>query len=329
MSPALSDFSFSTSWNWRNSKVGSAIMEEILSLGFKKVELNYRISEGMLETIEPMVARGELEVPSVHNVFPAVDDERFDTDSRLLGYDDPELRRRAVELTVRSAERGAALGAKALVVHPGVMPPDREALSASSLSGLEWDRRLKELYERGFRKGQREFDGPFEEFSSLRARLAPPELERVVRSLEEVANRIERLRLGMRIGVENRPMCWQIPVFAEMDYILEKLAGAPLGLWFDTGHGAMMRHLGFFDDAAEAAKIAGPGAANLVGMHIHDVDGVDDHFSPYTREGQDRYLSLIAAAPIKVIELGAKNPREAVAEGCAALVRALADRKEG
>jgi sugar phosphate isomerase/epimerase len=324
VSIGLSDFSFSTSWNWRNSKVGSAIMEEIISLGFTKVELNYRISEEMLKTIEPMVARGEIEVPSVHNVFPAVDDERFDTDSRLLGYDDSELRRRAVELTIRSAERGAALGAKALVVHPGVMPPDREGLSAGALSGFEWDQRLKELYERGFRRGQSEFDGAFEEFVAVRSRLAPPELERIVRSLEEIANRIEKLRLGLRIGVENRPMCWQIPTFAEMDYILKELSGAPLGLWFDTGHGAMMRHLGFFDDAAEASRIAGPGAANLVGMHIHDVDGVDDHFSPYTREGQDPYLALIAAAPIKVIELGAKNPREAVAEGCAALVSALA-----
>lgn len=319
MESDISGFSFSTSWNWRNSRVGSEVVEEILSLGFHKVELNYRISEEMLATIEPLVARGEVEVPSVHNVFPAIDDERFDTDSRLLGYEDEELRRRAVELTVLSAKRGADLGARALVVHPGVAPPDAAGGYGRMRRGEDWDLELRGMYERGLRRGDREYDSAFEEFSRLRSGLIGPELDRITRSLDEVCEAVLAAGLDLRIGVENRPMCWQVPDFSEMGRILERLDGAPLGLWFDDGHGAMLRHLGFFDDAVEAARLE----SRLIGMHIHDVDGPDDHFSPCTREGQDRYWDLIDRSPIKVIELGAKNPRAAVEAGCADLARGL------
>jgi sugar phosphate isomerase/epimerase len=291
-------------------------MEEILTLGFRKVELNYRVSGEMLTTISPMVARGEIEVSSVHNVFPDAEDERFGADSRLLGHEDPDLRRRAIELTLRSAERGAELGARALVVHPGVVPDE----GRGTPTGLEWDFRLKALAGEGFRRGDPEYDGPFEEYSALRADHVGAEFDRILRSLEEIADGIVRLRLAISIGIENRPMCWQVPDFKEMGLILNRLEGAPLGMWLDTGHGALMRRLGFFDDVAEAHRLA----RRLVGMHIHDIEGTDDHFAPYSREGLDRYLALIEASPIKVLELGPKNSREDVKKGARALSRALA-----
>jgi sugar phosphate isomerase/epimerase len=311
------EFAFSTSWNFRNSKVGRVLMDEIIELGFRKVELNYRIAEDALETIEPMIVRGELAVESVHNVFPENTDPRFDTDSRLLGYEDEDLRRRAVALAVGSAEFAVRLGAKAVVVHPGIAP------EGNGRDG-EYDERLKALYrEKG--PGSPEFRALFDEIVAFRKKVGGPESDRVLKSLEEIAEEIRRRGLPVRIGLENRPICTQMPDFAEMRRFLDALDGSAVGFWFDTGHGAMHRHLGFFDDRTEAWALRD----RLVGMHIHDVDGVDDHFAPYEREGLDDYLDLIELSPIRVLELGKKNSAEAVVRGALTLQKKLADRKTG
>jgi sugar phosphate isomerase/epimerase len=318
-------FAFSTSWNFRDSRVGRELMERILGLGFSSVELNYRIHEDTLSTILPMVERGEIEVSSVHNVFPAVDDGRFDTDSRLLGYEDEELRRRAVDLGKRSVDYAAMLGAGAVVVHPGAIPMDGGGLAGpSGLAGAAYDAELKRL---------RDVEGPDSaalaalraEFAEYRRRALGADLRRVVESLRDIAEYAAARRPGVRLGVENRPMCHQIPDFAEMRVILDELAGLPVGPWFDTGHGALMRKLGFFDDRAEAAALSG----SLVGVHIHDVRGTDDHFAPYEGDGLDDYLGIIEAAPIRVLELGKKNSAEDVVRGAAALASRLAAYRAG
>jgi sugar phosphate isomerase/epimerase len=317
MAEDLSAFSFSTSWNWRNSLIGRELMEEIMGLGFSRVELNYKISEEMLETIEPLVERGELAVSSVHNVFPDVKDERFDTDSRLLGYEDPELRARSVELAIRSVDFAARLGAKAVVVHPGEAPIGFNG----GPSGRDFDEKLKKLVASGKRDTE-EYRDLLAVLLKERDAFAAGELERIAWSLETISEHIERKGLDVRIGLENRAMYYQIPTFAEMNALLARLSGAPVGPWFDMGHGAMMRHLGLFDDRIEAKKLT----SRLVGVHIHDVDGVDDHFAPYEREGLDDYLDIIASAPIKVLELGAKNTNETVRRGAERLARVLRER---
>jgi hypothetical protein len=108
------EFAFSTSWNFRNSKVGRVLMDEIIELGFRKWSSttgspkrpgNHRTDD----------RPGELAVESVHNVFPENTDPRFDTDSRLLGYEDEDLRRRAVALAVRERRIRGAAGSKGRV----------------------------------------------------------------------------------------------------------------------------------------------------------------------------------------------------------------------
>lgn len=311
MALSLDEFAFSTSWNFRNSPIGSILMEEILNLGFRKVELNYHITEEALRTIVPMITGGEIKVVSVHNVFPAIADSRFDTDSRFLGYEEESSRRRAVELTVRSAEFAARLGAAAVVVHPGIIP------EGSNPPG-SYDTRLKELY---LKVGPQDtqYRELFDEFVAFRRRMGEAEVDRVLKSLEEIAETLVRRNLPVHICLENRPICSQIPDFIEMRRFLVALAGSPVEFWFDTGHGAIQRHLGFFDDRVEAQALAN----FLAGIHIHDVDGVDDHFAPYEREGLDTYLDLIDRAPIKVLELGKKNSRETVLRGARALAEAL------
>ncbi len=316
-------FSFSTSWNFRDSRVGRELMERIIGLGFRSVELNYRISEETLATILPMVDGGEISVSSVHDVFPAVEDERFDTDSRLLGYEDPALRRRAVELGERSVDFAARLGARAVVVHPGAIPMDGGGFAGpSGLAGAAYDEELKRLCD-AEGSGSPALAALRAEFLEYRRRALGGDLRRIADSLGEIASYAASRYPGIRIGIENRPMCHQVPDFAELRFLLGELAGLPVGPWFDTGHGILMRKLGFFDDRAEAAALAD----RLVGVHIHDVRGTDDHFAPYEGDGLDDYLGLIEAAPIKVLELGRKNSPEAILRGARALAARLESRR--
>jgi sugar phosphate isomerase/epimerase len=325
MNNDFSRFSFSTSWNWQGAVSGRKLIEEILDLGFTRVELNYKIGENLLAEILPMIEAGTVAVSSVHNVFPDARDPRFDPDSRLLGFEDDDLRARSIELTKRTIDWAARLGAGAVVVHVGETPIDAADIPAGTAwtcrSGREYDERLKALFSRG-KKGTPEYDSLFAELVDRRSTLAPAELRRIGESLGELGNYIARKGFAVRIGIENRAMCHQIPDYVETGMLLRELEGAPIGPWFDMGHGAMMRHLGFFDDRAEISRIAD----RLVGVHIHDVDGVADHFAPYSREGLDPYLDIIERAPIRVLELAPKNDREAVMLGASRLAGKLRER---
>lgn len=297
-------------------------MGEILDLGYRNVELNYKITGGMMETIRPMVSAGEIRVPSVHNVFPDAKDPRFDTDSRLLGYPDDELRRASIELTKATVDEAVRLGVRAVVIHPGELPAAENPPGPSGLRGKEYELRFRELYQAGG-SGTQEFTTLREEFLGYRRRIAGPELERILNSLEEICEHVVRRGYPIQIGLENRPMVHQFPDFVELDWFLEKLAGAPVGLWFDTGHGKIMRNYGFFDDRIEATKRAG----TLVGVHIHDTVGIDDHWAPYAKSDEiDDYLDIILAAPVRVLELGKKNSAELSAAGGKKLSERLAKR---
>lgn len=138
------EFSFSTCWNIRRHTTGDGMLNEIRELGFRRVELNYNVTEEMLATIEPMLERGEIGVSSVHNTFPHVADPDYGTDSVLLGFADREKRKRAVDLLVRSAEYAHRYGGEAVVVHPGEVPfPGISPGSwSSSMAGKARNRRL-------------------------------------------------------------------------------------------------------------------------------------------------------------------------------------------
>lgn len=88
------EYSFSTCWNIKRHTTGEGMIDEILSLGFRQVELNYNVTDELLKTIEPMIERGQVGVSSVHNTFPHVADPDYGTDSVLLGFDDEARRKR-------------------------------------------------------------------------------------------------------------------------------------------------------------------------------------------------------------------------------------------
>lgn len=309
------EYSFSTCWNIKRHTVGSGMIEEIRALGFQRVELNYNVTNELLATIEPMIERGEIGVSSVHNTFPHIPDPDYGTDSVLLGFDDEEKRKRAIDLLLLSAEYANRYGAQAVVVHPGEVPFDYNI-----------DNELKGIYKDQGRDSEA-YVKLWKEMLERRESHSGHYLRRIQHSLEEVCDRIAAKGWDIAIGIETRSRCYQMPTLLEAKTVIDRMQGAPVGLWYDFGHGMMMERMGLYDNAMELDSIRDI----VVGVHIHETIGLSDHWCPYVHSGDmtyfDRFLPIIAAAPVKVYELKAACKPEDIEASHNLLISKLASIK--
>lgn len=308
------EYSFSTCWNIKRTGGGRAMIEDIASLGFRRVELNYNVTEEMLREIEPMIERGEIGVSSVHNTFPHTPDPDYGTDSVLLGFEDETKRKRAIELLVRSAEYAHRYGAKAVVVHPGEVPIDHADVKV-----------LEQLYQSDGRDSAA-YRTAWSSFIERREREAGGYLKRIIESLDEVCNLSAAKGLDVRFGIETRSRPNQMPTLAEAKTVIDALQGALVGIWYDTGHAIMMDRLGLYDSIGEADGLMD----HIVGVHIHETIGLSDHWCPYVNSGDlhfyDAYLPMIERAGVKVYELKAACLPEEIEKSHRLLLGKLAER---
>lgn len=299
MSFTKADLAMSTMWNFRKAHSGEELLDQLIELGFHKVELNYQVREEWLPGIERYVREGLIAVSSVHNVFPKTFDERFGTDSVLLGYEDETLRRQAVELSKASIDWAVRLGAGAVVFHPTEVPLDPQRFDVPLKRLIAAHQTETEEYQRLHAE-------------MLKARQAAPYLNRMMRSIEALANHVVQHALPVRLGMENRAMCQQVPIFSEFELIVDRFAGSPVGIWLDTGHAIMMMEMGL-----QALPLPERVSRNIVGMHIHDAADALDHYAPCTLPGDvlEPFRAYIEESPIKVLELSGRLSAEEVLLG--------------
>lgn len=311
------EYSFSTCWNIRRfPEDGRGLVEDIKTLGFRYVELNYNVTARHLETIEPMIEKGEIAVSSVHNVFPYISDPDYGTDSVMLGFDDEDKRRRAVELLKRTVDYAQRYGAKAVVVHPGEVP-----------FAYNIDEALKKLYrEHGRDSGQ--YRTLWNEMLEARERGSPRYVERIRNSLEEVSDYMAQKGCSIAIGIETRSRCYQMPTLLEAKTICDSLKGSTVGLWYDIGHAMMMDRMGLYDNRKELELVK----PYVCGVHIHETLELSDHWCPYVHsrtEDFDPFLDVIRRAKVKVYELKAACRPEEIEESHQRIVGKLAMLPEG
>ncbi|OXM86593.1 sugar phosphate isomerase/epimerase family protein [Paenibacillus rigui] len=309
------DYSFSTCWNIKKHPGdGRGMIEEIKSLGFQRVELNYNVTREMMESIEPMIERGEIGISSVHNTFPHDPDPDYGTDSVLLGFDDEVKRKRAIDLLVQSAEYAHRYGGKAVVVHPGEVPFDYNI-----------DSELKKLWREGEGGGRSEaYRKLWNEMLERRTELSDTYLRKIQHSLEEVCDRIAQKGYDVAIGIETRSRCYQMPTLQEAKTVIDRMKGAPVYLWYDIGHGMMMERMGLYDNENEAKAMKD----YVIGVHIHETIELSDHWCPYVHSKDmnyfDHFVEIIEKAPIKVYELKALCQPEEIEESHAILLSKIA-----
>ncbi len=246
---------------------GEAILREIGDLGFRAVELDYRVSEEQLKVLRKAVIRGELEAVSVHHPFPRdpeVVPSTAHLEKALLSGTDREERGVALRLATRTLTYAADLGVDAVVLHLGevVLP---EEINPRDLGGM-----VRE----GLRQSP-EYEERRRRVADARARFAAAHLDAALWSLDRLAE--EALRREVHLGLENRYHPHQIPNREEYAVIFREFEGAPVGYWHDTGHAASLEALGFLASQTELLEAF---RERLVGFHLHDARGVDDHLAP-------------------------------------------------
>ncbi|NCC49589.1 MAG: sugar phosphate isomerase/epimerase [Spartobacteria bacterium] len=256
-------FALTTRWNAGRHSSGEAIIEEILDLGFDRVELGYDLRIDLVPGVQAMVRNGCITVDTVHNFCPVpVGAPRGHPEIYTLSDPDRRTRASAVEHTGRTIRFAAEIGAKAVVLHAGNvdMPRMTDRLVALYQEGKLYT----PAYERTKLKLQMK-----------REKKVRKQLPHLYASLEQLLPVLEECRV--RLGIENLPTWEAIPTEVEIEQLLKHFNSDYLGYWHDIGHAQVRENLGMINHERWLERLQ----PWLVGMHIHDVQPpVFDHLMP-------------------------------------------------
>jgi len=288
----------STSWNAAGVDDGGAIVAQVTGLGFKGLEVEYRVSEAAVEGIESAVRSGLVRVLSVHNYSPLLSGEKASSrggDKRNLASLDAKDAAEAAALARRSVDLAVRLGARALVVHAGETDIDRAYFG--DLADAVRDHGLNSVEAARIR----------DQVAALREDRKAPYLDAALESLGTLeAYAAPR---GISIGVENRYYYHQVPLPAEIAWIIDELNSPHVGYWHDAGHAHVMEVLGFLSHMESLEALAD----RMIGIHLHDSVFIRDHRPVGT--GEIDFPSILEKVPpeaIKIVELAPGTDEEEI-----------------
>ena len=238
-------FALSTNWCNRRLNDGAAIADEAEALGFDALELGFRTQPEHLPGFRSRLDR--MPVESVHAYCPVpVGAPSGHPELYQLCSDDQNERALARMLLEKTFACAADLGAKVVVFHAGYAD-----LTTFFGNLFTTARKLR------VKRGRRILDAFRCEFDALK-----PSLE----------------SKGLTLALENLPRLEGFPALDEAQALMREFEGAPLRLWFDTGH-ALVRETHAW--SGESVHMAAELLPWICGMHINDVKGPeDDHQEP-------------------------------------------------
>ncbi|MFH1645133.1 MAG: TIM barrel protein, partial [Candidatus Omnitrophota bacterium] len=296
----INNFAISTSWNGIRLKNANAIIEEMLAAGFSNIEVYFKITQDTLDGISEYVQKKAITVSSVHNVCPIPEGIRpseASPDYYSLSSFDINERKKAVNLTKMTIDTANMLKAKAVVLHCGKVDIE------------DTTRTLIKLYESDELKSEK-FKKTRQRTLLNRAQLAPKHTQELLKSLDEINKYAVKKKIS--IGIENRFYIKEMPSFSEIDIILKEFKGSNIYYWHDCGHAQVLENLGIIlhkDLLDNFSK-------NLLGIHLHDVKGCQDHLAPLKGNLDFNMLKpYINNSHIKVIEVNGQQSLEAVKNG--------------
>jgi sugar phosphate isomerase/epimerase len=281
--------SLSTCWNSHRHDDGEKIAYEARSLGFEWIELSHGLKVSHLPGLLRAATEGVVKISSVHNFCPSPVEVMMDApDAYEFTSHRESDRNRALDLTEKTLETAARVGASRVVVHLGSVPmKDYTAkLEAMTHAGRIYSREYTQFY-----------------------------LDRARAALDELLPLCEQFRVAL--CVETRSHYEQVPEEREMLLLLDAYRDSPwLGFWHDFGHVQRKANLGLLDHAEFLASIA----PRLLGCHVHDVEWpAKDHRIPFTGGcvNFDQLLPLLPAQIPLVWELSPGQRMAHVAERAA------------
>ena len=290
---------------WPSLEDGQKILDEADRLGFSAVEISTYTGRKALDEMLPALRRMRFKTVSLHNPCPKFEPRLLPWETErpepLVTAEDPEERKAAVDLACQTIELAADLEAGAVVLHLGTteMPAPteelREMFDRERVETDEGRERVAEILEERARAGEGVWD-------------------RLSFSLEALTQKAERL--DVFLGIENRIHLPEVPTYEEIGRILSEFGGGNFRYWHDIGHATVHQNLGLIDIEEALRELGG----RLLGLHIHDAKGFDDHIAP--GKGDSDYATVVPYLTFetpRVIETHPQAPEEEVLEGLGAL----------
>ena len=250
------------------------MVEEVVGLGFKRIELSHGIRISLVPGILQAVEEGIIEVSSVHNFCPLPNTVQYAAPN-LYQPSSSDSRERDLwhRYSLQTLDFAVKVGAPRVVMHSGsvhyfFLSPEARLERWLDKSGLK----ATELREhKAFRK---RCDRAVKRIT----RSANPFLERIHAGYELLMPEVRQR--GLELGVEIREGLEELPLDADFENFLDVLGqDAPVGYWHDCGHAQLKHQFGLIDHAEHLEKLS----PRLLGFHLHDVsESGKDHQVPGT-----------------------------------------------
>jgi sugar phosphate isomerase/epimerase len=290
----------STSWQSGGSATAEGMLAALKNFDLTGIELSYRISESFFQQMKNPLKRSGLKVVSVHNYFPipsARSDSKGSGDLFLLSSPDNQERQNAIQYTAKTIEHAGDLGAAAVVLHCGVVEMNHEMqVLYQYVNSDRLDSKEAQIF---IRHKLNEWD-----------RRKPKYMESLLASLDRLIPVAEKQ--GVLLGLENRYHYHELPGLDDFTTIFTRFEGAPIGYWHDIGHAHANETLGLIPRQSLLQSYSD----QLIGIHLHDAIGLDDHIPPGSGEIDFKALKpFLKTDTIKVIELKPGIPESKVSEG--------------
>ena len=238
-------YALSTNFNNVRLQTGEEIADEAMEMGFDALELGFRTTPEQIAGFKRRLDR--MPVDSVHAYVPVPPGAPSGHPElyKLTSRDENEraLARIFLKKTFACA---ADLGAKTVVFHAGYVPLDTL------------------------------FGNLFSKATKLRVKRGAKIYDRFKKELDALLPELQKH--GLTLGLENLPRQEGFPDVAEAERLMEDYKGAPVKLWFDTGHARVRECRKWSLPATEVAMRL---KDHICGMHLNDVKDIhDDHRQP-------------------------------------------------
>ena len=253
--------SLSTAWNHNAAPDLASVFAAGRKIGVESFELGVSSARADLRVVESEIERHGTKISSVHAVWA----EREIPSSCRYGdwVADPneDRRREGVRLVRETLDAARRVGAKAVVLHGGVLPmPD----------GLSLQRELQRLA--ASNPGPLRDPPGLGKFIEDRKSAAPPYLRALEASLKELCEYAP----DVAIALENRYYISDLPHGDEFQVLFDRVGAPNLRAWHDVGHAYVLGRIGFLDHLGLLEQ----SRDRLAGVHLHDIRGFEDHRPP-------------------------------------------------
>ena len=119
-------------------------------------------------------------------------------------------------------------------------------------------------------------------------------------------------KAGVRLAIENRCHYFEIPQPEELAQLLEMFDDTVVGFLYDVGHAYTLESLGFCSQEDWLGRFN----ERIIGAHLHDVIGLQDHYAPGMGVVDFKALARrLPAQALRTCELKPVNTLEQIQAG--------------